>query len=48
MSVMYALSSKKRFYNRFSVLYEVGSVAEEVVKHHPLSVVNLLRDIWRL
>jgi hypothetical protein len=49
ISVRYALRPEKKtfFYNRFSVLYEVGSVAEEVIEHHQLLVVNL-HDLSRL
>ena len=35
-------------YNRFNVLYDVGSVAEETVQYHPLWIVNLRHDISRL
>jgi len=38
----------KKNFKRFSVLYEVGSVAEETVKHQSLSTVKLFHDISRL
>ena len=48
ISVRYALRSKNIFYNRFIVLCEVGSVAEETVEYHSLSVLNLDLDIVTL
>jgi len=48
ISVRSALRWKRHFYNRFSVLYGVGSVAEETVDYHPLWVVNLLHDISKI
>ena len=48
MSVRYALRPKNIVYNRFSIIYEVESVAEETVEHHPFSIVNLLHDTSRL
>ena len=48
MSVRYALTPKRHFYDRFIVLYDVGSVAEETVEYHPLSVVNLLHDMSKI
>jgi len=48
ISVSYTLRPKRNFFNRFSVLYEVGSVAEETIEYHPLSIANLPQDISRL
>jgi len=47
ISVRYALRSKKTFYCRFSIIYEVGPVADETIERHPLLVVNILHDISR-